>query len=116
MSHRSKTLKANPPKYLSPESRRLWRAITGEWMLDPHHLHLLRCCCEALDTAERARIELAKSGDFFINRHNEIKPHPAINVQRDAIGLFNRTLKALGLDIEEVKPATPEWARREEAQ
>jgi phage terminase small subunit len=86
------------PSHLSQSSRRWWLDVVNTWELDPHHLHLLSAAASALDRAEEARQTLAKEGSYFVNRHGESKPHPAIACERDSRVLFARLLRELDLD------------------
>jgi phage terminase small subunit len=50
---------------------------------------------EAQDTVK-------KQGSYIKDRFGQLRPHPALQVERDAKGVLLRHLKALGLDLEPI--------------
>jgi phage terminase small subunit len=90
--------KQSAPKHLRATTREFWESIFSNYELQPQHLHILTCACEALDRATEARLAIRKDGAFFENRHHEIKPHPGLAVERDNRALFSRLIRELALD------------------
>ncbi len=90
------------PKHLSAARRRLWAQIVSEWELDPAELEVLRLALEALDLADRARLDL-KAGLTIEGRYGP-RVNPAMAINRDASGLAARLLKQLGLEEMGVTP------------
>jgi phage terminase small subunit len=88
------------PAGLTPESKRLWTAIVGEYALEQHHLAILGRALEQNDRALAARKIIAKEGVTKDDRFGQTKPHPCIDVERNAAMAFQRLLRELGLDIE----------------
>lgn len=82
------------PKHLSPESKRTWRRVVNEYDLTPDAGLLLRAALENWDRAQAAR-ELVSAEGLVIDG----KRHPAVDVEKQAYGLFQRFMRALGLDV-----------------
>lgn len=47
------TQNLNPPAHLAPETAGWWKAVLQEFVLEPHHMRLLRLACEAWDGASK---------------------------------------------------------------
>ena len=92
------------PAHLSEASRRLYAAITGDYLLEPHHIEILTKALEARDRADEARAEIGKGSLMVTSRLGEPKPHPLLAVERDARSQFGVLMRALGLDIEGPPP------------
>ena len=82
------------PDHLSPEMRKFWAEIITQYELEAESLLTLRAACENFDLAQAARVLVAKEGLVLDKRR-----HPAIDVQKQAYGLFLRSVRALGLDV-----------------
>jgi hypothetical protein len=80
--------------------RAWWRQVNADYELAPHHLHLLRLCCEALDTAEAARGALALHGVTHVDRHGIVRLRPEAALQRDSRLAAVRIIRELDLDLE----------------
>lgn len=101
--------KTRPPRHLSDESRAWFALVTRDFDLESHHLKLLQAACESWDRAQQARQLLATEGVTFTDRHGHIRPHPAVNIERDSRALFARLVRELGLDVvepDDVRPPT----------
>jgi P27 family predicted phage terminase small subunit len=96
-----------PPGHLSRRAKGLWRRIVAEYLLEPHQVELLRRACEASDRADEARGLLKADGLTTTDRYGQLKPHPAVNIERDARLGLARLLRELALS-----PAEPEEARQ----
>lgn len=95
------------PKHLTAKSRRWFEQIVAEFDLEASHLLLLQGAAESWDRAQQARQLIADEGLTFKDRHGNIRPHPATQIERDAKTLFARLLRELALDVgepEEVRP------------
>jgi P27 family predicted phage terminase small subunit len=82
------------PKHLSPESKRTWRRVAGEYDLTPDAELLLRAALENWDRAQQSRELIAVEGLVQGG-----KRHPAVDVEKQAYGLFQRFMRQLGLDV-----------------
>jgi P27 family predicted phage terminase small subunit len=87
------------PAHLSDSSRRLYGQITGNWILESHHLAILTKALEALDRADQARAEIGTGPLMVESRLGEMKSHPLLAVEREARAQFGTLLKQLGLDL-----------------
>ena len=74
-----------PPAHLRADSQKWFQEVVGTFQLEEHHVKLLIGACEALDVAEAAREAIAADGAYIRNRFNEVRKHPALGVQRDAM-------------------------------
>jgi phage terminase small subunit len=88
------------PKHLSSRSKRIYKAVIDDYDLlnEPHALEVLRLALEALDRADEARAMVAQEGIVFRNRFGELRPHPAVAIERDARLAAWRGFRELSLD------------------
>src|SRR4051812_37822304 len=96
----TKPLRPPAPDHLSAAMRAWWKQVTAAYELEPHHLHLLRLCCEALDAAEAARSALALHGMTHTDRHGIVRLRPEVALQRDSRLAAVRIIRELDLDVE----------------
>jgi hypothetical protein len=82
------------PTHLSAEARGFWNLIMQEYDLEPDARFLLRAACENWDRAQQAREMIARDGLVM-----DGKRHPAVDVEKQAYGLFLRAVRQLGLDV-----------------
>jgi len=107
------------PKHVSAEVKGWWRKIVATWELDDASLLVLEGACECFDRMRQAQAVIAKEGIVIRDRFEQLKPHPATVVERDAKAGLLRHLKALNLDIEPLNAApgrpcgTPSFARKD---
>jgi P27 family predicted phage terminase small subunit len=87
-----------PPAHLSKPQRDLWRSVVERYELELHHLRLLKLLCEALDRAEEARLSLVRDGAYVRDRFDQLKPHPALTVERDSRASAAKLARELSLD------------------
>lgn len=95
------------PRGLSTRSRRFWNTITAEWSLDVQYLELLRQCCQAMDRVDEARTVLEREGLTVVDRYGQTKPHPCVNVERDARIAVARLIRELNLSESAEEPRPP---------
>jgi phage terminase small subunit len=88
----------NVPSHLKAPGRRLWRAATADYLIDAAGLELLRLAAESLDRADEARQAIAKDGPYIAGRYaGNVRPHPALAVERDSRLAAARLIRELGL-------------------
>lgn len=97
---KQKEPKRRAPKHLRPSTKAWWSSVLRDFHLEDHHVLLLTSACEALDRSEQARETILRDGPYFTDRHGAIKPHPALQSERDSKTLFSRLLRELDLDVE----------------
>jgi P27 family predicted phage terminase small subunit len=102
-----KTSTPKPPRHLSKSAKLFWQQVVGEFILENHHYRILESALASWDRAESARATLAKSGLTIVDRFGVERVHPLVGVERDARGLFIRSLRELGLDAEPASGARP---------
>jgi hypothetical protein len=66
--------KPKPPDHLSPAAAAWWSTVCRDYQLEPHHLHLLRLACDALDRAEQAREVLQRDGITTFDDRKNVRP------------------------------------------
>lgn len=86
-----------PPPHLT-RSADLWRAVIDTFVIDAHQLELLRRLCEAADLADQARELVAAEGLTVVDRYEQTKAHPAVNIERDARIAVARLMRELRLE------------------
>lgn len=79
---------------MSGEMKRFWRSITGEYEMEADALMILRAACENFDRAQQARELVLAEGLTVNGRRNA-----AIDIEKQAYGLFLRSMRQLGLDV-----------------
>ena len=84
----------SPPRHLTPEAKRFWKAVVSEYDMAPEALLILRSACEQWDRAQQAREQIARDGLIIDGR-----AHAAVAVEKQACSLFLRSVRALGLDV-----------------
>ena len=95
------------------QSTRAWmQRVEKEFVLSDHHKMLLLLAARSWDRADAAAREIAGSGTVFTDRLGNLKPVPAVKIEIDSANMFERTLRALGLDIESQDVPRPGKARR----
>ncbi len=88
------------PAHLRESTRRWWRSVTSTWALEDHHVKLLTAAAEAWDRLQEARERIAKDGAYVEDRFGQLRPHPALAIERDSRIAFARILRELDLDAE----------------
>lgn len=85
--------KPKPPSHLSSEMKRFWKSVNDAYELEQDALLILRAAAENWDRAQEAREQVKKDGLVLNGRR-----HPAIDIEKQAYGLFLRSLRQLGID------------------
>jgi phage terminase small subunit len=87
-------------RHLSTKSKKFYRWVVSSYQLEEHHLELLKLLCEALDTGEKARIEVEKQGMTYMDKFGQPKARPECKVVNDSAILAARLLRELALDAD----------------
>jgi P27 family predicted phage terminase small subunit len=88
-----------PPKHLRKQTRDWFASLVESYDFESHHLRLLQNACECWDRAQDARESLAEHGLTYTNARGEPKARPETSIARDAMALFARLMRELGLDV-----------------
>jgi phage terminase small subunit len=92
------------PPHLSATSKALWARLATEFSLDDGAAEsLLRALCEARDRGEQARLRIERDGAYVKDRFKQLKPHPALNIERDCRGQVLAAIRGLRLAPEDVE-------------
>ena len=86
-----------PPAHLSDRARRLWKAVSAKFDLQPEHLELLRLGLEALDRCDQSRRRLAKDGLVVLGARGAMQRHPLVDVEIQSRLAAVRIFRELGL-------------------
>ncbi len=96
--------------HLSPEAKRIYRRITGEYcdiIEDPAGHLILVAAMEAFDRMKQAQAAIAEHGLVFLDRYEQPRANPAAAAERDSRAAMLSALKQLNLDVEVVPHAGP---------
>lgn len=85
------------PQHLTPSTRKWVRSVNDSYELEDHQFYILTLAAEALDTSERARLEIATHGMTFEDKFGQPKPRPEVAIESGAKDLFRRMLRELNL-------------------
>lgn len=97
----------NPaPKDLSTAARGWWKRLHSEFDLsDEAAKFLLESALRAFDRMNEAAALIEKHGVCITDRYQQLKPNPAVNVERDARAAMLMAFKQLNLDV--IPPGKP---------
>jgi P27 family predicted phage terminase small subunit len=88
-----------PPSNLSDAAKAWWRRATNdEYVLEDHHRRVLSEGAAAWDRAQQAKALVDAEGLVIRDRFGQSKPHPAVQIERDARSLYLRCCRELDLD------------------
>lgn len=88
------------PAHLSRESRRLWRRVVTEWVLDEAAQAVLLVGLEALDRLREAQAIVKRDGVVTVSPRGAVRASPALKVEAQSRAAFLAALKQLGLEEE----------------
>jgi hypothetical protein len=83
---------------LSRKARAFQSKVEKTYTLEAHHKLLLQSACGCLDRIDSARSEVAKAGEYYVDRWGQPREHPGLKVERDQKILFARLMRELCLD------------------
>lgn len=84
--------------------RRLWKAVVDQYVLDGHHLEMLRAAVRVADVVE-ALDELVETGGLVVESPHGTKINPAVVEARAQRLALVRLVASLGLTDEEIGKA-----------
>ena len=87
----------NALAHLTDPSVAWLRDLEAAYDLGPHERKLALSAAEALDRSRGARERLEKDGVLLKDRFGQLRPHPAVAIERDARAQFTRIVCALNL-------------------
>ena len=90
----------NPPKHLAKAGREHWRAVASRFVLHDHDLAVLEAACRELDRAVAFRAEVESRGVIIQDRFGVPRENPAASGERQALDLFRKLNRELGLNFE----------------
>ena len=93
--------------HLEPDTRVWFSQIATDFELESHHLQVLLIASEMLDRAAAARESITEHGVMILDRYGCWKSNPAVEVERSSKTLFLKSLRELGLDVEEPTSTRP---------
>ena len=98
-----------PPKGLSRAAQKWFARLQSEFGIeDAGGLLVLTAAAEAFDRTREAESMVKAEGLVTTDRFGQSKPHPAVNIARDARAQMLSALKNLHLDLEPLKsPGRP---------
>jgi len=91
------TLRA--PGHLQAATKRWWRSVAVDYILEDHHRKLLTLAAESWDRCQQAREAVGVHGLTFTDRFGCPHSRPEIAVERDSRLAFCRILRELDLDV-----------------
>jgi P27 family predicted phage terminase small subunit len=87
-----------PPAHLSEPMRAWWCRAVEQGALGERDRLVLTSGCESWDRANEARELIAEQGITLLDRFGQVKPNPAVTVERDSRASFVRIVSDLNLD------------------
>ncbi|MFN0055974.1 MAG: hypothetical protein ACKV0T_27835 [Planctomycetales bacterium] len=72
------------PSILSESGRNLWSAVCGQRDVTPEQAEILILACKQADRAAEARRILSADAIIGEDRFGQLKPHPAVAIERQA--------------------------------
>ena len=103
--------KTDAPSHLQTRGREWFCMVASAFNFEPHDLALVQAAAEQLDRAEAARVQIAAEGQTTIDRFRQVKPHPAVEQEKQALLAFVRLRRELGLDVEPPADSRPPLRR-----
>lgn len=89
------------PSDLGKAGRKFWRKVLQQFTLeDEHDLERLHVAATCLDFISKYRQVLEEEGQFFLDRYNQPKEHPAAEGIRKNQICYLRAIRELGLDLD----------------
>jgi phage terminase small subunit len=94
---------------LRPATKRWVDSLRKEYVLESHVERLLVLAGQAWDRAQTAREEIREQGATFLDRWNQRRPNPNVEIENRAMLTFAKLLRETGVDLvrpDDSRPAT----------
>lgn len=99
------------PRPLTDRSRKLWRAVLGQYELSDAELAVLEQALRSLDRADQAAEVLTKEGLMTVDRYGATRSHPAVDIELRHRTTFARLIGQLGVKLPAETPGPRRGAR-----
>ena len=96
----------DPPPHISKKMKEFWRGVFVTKNLQPYQILILKEACESHDRAEQARRILKKEGLTFVDRFEQPRARPEIQIELKYKALCTKLLLNLGIGTMPGTPAT----------
>ena len=93
--------------HLQYKTRKWIYRVMRDYELEERHIRLLVLAGEAWDRGQEAREKIATEGLTIRDRFAQLRPHPAVAIERDSRIAFARLVREVGLDTEDAEPSRP---------
>ncbi|MDH5328264.1 MAG: P27 family phage terminase small subunit [Gammaproteobacteria bacterium] len=87
-----------PPKHLRSGTKKWFRSVQENYILEEHHHKLLTLAAEAWDRCQEAREAIETHGLTYQDRFDAPKSRPEVAIERDSRIAFARLIRELDLD------------------
>ena len=88
------------PKHLSGEAKKIWRDLISAAKLSEESLVILKTALEAYDRLKQARETIDKDGITYKTESGYVRPHPALQIEKEACSRFLQSWRMLGIGME----------------
>ena len=89
-------------KHLSKESLAIWKRLGEGFNFGDDHLLLLKVALEAYDRLQEARLQIEKEGSTYKTESGYTRPHPCLQIEKEARAGFLQAWRMLNLDLDPV--------------
>lgn len=91
----------NAFKKLKIPTKKWVKAVQNAYELQEHHDRLLIMAGQMWDRAQEAKSIIDADGSVILDKFNQKKIHPGIEIERQSMITFSRLLREIGLDLTE---------------
>ena len=94
------TEKYQIPKHLQTVTKKWFKQVMADYLLESHHVKILTLAGETWDRAQACQEILDKEGLTYSDRFGCPRPRPEVKMKEQAEIIFARLIRELALDIE----------------
>lgn len=87
------------PTHLQQKTREWWCLVVREFELNQSQIKLLTLAGEAWDISRKCRETLDKSGVTYLDRFEQPRERPEVDIYKDQTAAFARLMKQLQFDL-----------------